>query len=84
MPSVGFALVAYNGDIYSGLWFPIVVALSSVLITSIFLTDRTGSSTTARPTRQHGSDLQRPRALVVLANARALTGYNVSSLDERG
>jgi hypothetical protein len=41
VPSIGFALVAYAGDIYSGLWFPVVVALSSVLIAALFLRDRT-------------------------------------------
>jgi hypothetical protein len=41
VPSIGFALVAYAGDIYSGLWFPVVVALSSVLIATLFLRDRT-------------------------------------------
>jgi MFS family permease len=42
VPSLGFALVAYTGDIYDGLWFPVVVALSSVLIGAVFLNDRTG------------------------------------------
>jgi MFS family permease len=42
VPSLGFALVAYTGDIYDGLWFPVVVALSSVLIGALFLNDRAG------------------------------------------
>ena len=42
VPSLGFALVAYTGDIYDGLWFPVVVALSSVLIGAVFLNDRAG------------------------------------------
>lgn len=42
VPSLGFALVAYTGDIYDGLWFLVVVALSSVLIGALFLNDRAG------------------------------------------
>ena len=41
VPSIGFALVAYAGDIYSGLWFPVVIALSSVVIAALFLRGRT-------------------------------------------
>lgn len=41
VPSFGFALVAYTGDIYDGLWFPVLIALSSVVIATIFLRDRT-------------------------------------------
>ena len=40
VPSIGFALVAHTGAIYAGLWFPVLVALSSVLIATIFLRDR--------------------------------------------
>ena len=32
-----FAIVAYNGDIYSGLWYPIVIALATVVIGAVFL-----------------------------------------------
>jgi MFS family permease len=48
VPSIGFALVAYAGDIYSGLWFPVVVALSSVLIAALFLRDRTSVERSSR------------------------------------
>jgi len=37
MPTTAFALVAYSGDIYYGLWYPIVVALVTVVIGAIFL-----------------------------------------------
>jgi len=40
VPSIGFALVAHTGDIYDGLWFPVGIALSSVLIATVFLRDR--------------------------------------------
>ena len=37
LPATAFALVAYTGDIYSGLWYPIIVALVTLLIGSVFL-----------------------------------------------
>jgi MFS family permease len=36
-PTVAFALVALTGDIYSGLWFPIIVALATVAIGMLFI-----------------------------------------------
>ena len=32
MPTVAFAMVAYQGDIYYGLWFPVVIALVTVVV----------------------------------------------------
>jgi hypothetical protein len=32
MPTVAFAMVAYQGDIYYGLWFPVVIALATVVV----------------------------------------------------
>ena len=40
LPTVSFALVALTGDIYYGLWYPIVIAVLTVLIGAIFLPDR--------------------------------------------
>ena len=37
LPTVSFALVALTGDIYYGLWYPIVVALMTVVIGTFFL-----------------------------------------------
>jgi MFS family permease len=37
MPSTAFALVAYHGDIYSGLWYPVVILLATVLIGALFV-----------------------------------------------
>lgn len=37
LPTTAFALVAYKGDIYYGLWYPIVVALITVVIGSLFV-----------------------------------------------
>jgi hypothetical protein len=37
LPSVSFALVAMSGDIYYGLWYPVLIAGGSLLIGLIFL-----------------------------------------------
>ena len=37
LPTTAFALVAYKGDIYYGLWYPIVVALITFVIGTLFV-----------------------------------------------
>ena len=37
LPTVAFAIVALTGDIYYGLWYPIIVALITVVIGMFFL-----------------------------------------------
>jgi MFS family permease len=37
LPTISFALVALTGDIYYGLWYPIIVALMTVVIGTFFL-----------------------------------------------
>ena len=37
LPTTAFALVAATGNIYQGLWYPIVVALGTFVIGSLFL-----------------------------------------------
>ena len=37
LPATSFAMVAQTGDIYFGLWYPIVVALMTVFIGLIFV-----------------------------------------------
>ncbi|MES2152087.1 MAG: MFS transporter [Pseudomonadota bacterium] len=37
LPTTAFALVAYKGDIYYGLWYPIVVALVTFVIGALFV-----------------------------------------------
>ena len=37
LPTTSFALVAFKGDIYYGLWYPIIVALITVAIGSLFV-----------------------------------------------
>jgi hypothetical protein len=39
LPLLATAMVAATGDIYYGLWYPIVVALMTVVIGTIFLRD---------------------------------------------
>ncbi|MGV3590650.1 MAG: MFS transporter [Gammaproteobacteria bacterium] len=46
LPTVSFALVAYTGDIYYGLWYPIIVALMTVVIGGLFLRETSGSPET--------------------------------------
>jgi MFS family permease len=42
LPTVSFALVALTGDIYYGLWYPILVALATVIIGALFLPETRG------------------------------------------
>ena len=37
LPTTAFALVAYQGDIYYGLWYPIVIALFTFVIGTLFV-----------------------------------------------
>ena len=37
LPATVFAIVAYTGNIYSGLWYPIIIALMSLVIGFLFL-----------------------------------------------
>ncbi|HEX7560461.1 MAG TPA: MFS transporter, partial [Usitatibacter sp.] len=39
LPLLATAMVAASGDIYYGLWYPIIVALMTVVIGAIFLRD---------------------------------------------
>ena len=37
LPTTAFALVAFKGDIYYGLWYPIIIALATVVIGGLFV-----------------------------------------------
>ncbi len=37
MPTIAFAMVASNGDIYHGLWYPVVIAAITLVIGMIFI-----------------------------------------------
>ncbi len=40
LPTVSFALVALTGDIYYGLWYPILVAVFTAVVGALFLPDK--------------------------------------------
>ena len=44
VPTIAFALVSLKGDIYYGLWYPIIVALVTLVIGTLFLRETKGSS----------------------------------------
>ncbi len=37
LPSISFALVAQKGNIYSGLWYPVIIALVTFVIGMLFV-----------------------------------------------
>ena len=37
LPTISFALVAFKGDIYYGLWYPIIIALITLVIGALFV-----------------------------------------------
>jgi len=39
LPLLATAFVAWKGDIYAGLWYPIIVALMTLVIGALFLRD---------------------------------------------
>jgi MFS family permease len=39
LPATVFAIAAYTGNIYSGLWYPVIVAVGSLIIGLLFLPD---------------------------------------------
>jgi hypothetical protein len=40
LPATAFAIVAAKGDIYSGLWYPIIVAGLTLVIGSLFVREK--------------------------------------------
>ena len=54
LPLLATALVAAKGDIYYGLWYPIIVALMTVVIGFLFLKDTMGSSIIADEKHVYG------------------------------
>ena len=47
LPLLATAIVAATGNIYNGLWYPIVVALMTVVIGALFLRDTKGVDITS-------------------------------------
>ena len=48
LPATVFALSAYSGDIYYGLWYPVVIAAMSLVIGTIFVRDTLGTDLHAK------------------------------------
>jgi MFS family permease len=46
LPSIAFAMIAYTGNIYSGLWFPLVVCLVTAVVGTLFLRETNGAEAT--------------------------------------
>jgi MFS family permease len=42
LPSIAFAIIAYTGNIYSGLWYPVSVCLMTVLVGTFLLRETKG------------------------------------------
>jgi MFS family permease len=47
LPSIAFAMIAYTGNIYSGLWFPLVVCLVTTVVGTFFLRETNGAEATS-------------------------------------
>ena len=37
MPAIAFSIVAAQGNIYSGLWYPIIIASITVVVGTLFV-----------------------------------------------
>jgi hypothetical protein len=44
LPVTSFAIVAATGDIYRGLWYPVIVAAATAIIGALFLPETRGAS----------------------------------------
>jgi MFS family permease len=55
LPLLATALVAAKGDIYYGLWYPIIVALMTVVIGFLFLRDTKGTNILADEKHTYGA-----------------------------
>jgi len=42
LPTVSFALIAYSGNLYQGLWYPVVIGLTTFVIGGLFLRETKG------------------------------------------
>ncbi|HEY5569059.1 MAG TPA: MFS transporter, partial [Gammaproteobacteria bacterium] len=42
LPAIAFAMVAASGDIYFGLWYPVVVAGIGIVVLGLLLTETKG------------------------------------------
>jgi MFS family permease len=42
LPSIAFAMIAYTGNIYSGLWYPVIMCLITFVVGTFFLRETNG------------------------------------------
>jgi len=42
LPSIAFAITAYTGDIYSGLWYPVIIATITLFVGVLFVPETKG------------------------------------------
>jgi hypothetical protein len=42
LPTIAFAIVAATGNIYSGLWYPVIVAALTIIVGALFLPETRG------------------------------------------
>lgn len=47
LPATAFAIAAATGNIYSGLWYPVVVALMTFVIGTLFVRETLGTDVDA-------------------------------------
>lgn len=43
LPSIAFAMIAYTGNIHSGLWYPVVVCTMTLIVGTFFLRETNGN-----------------------------------------
>ena len=55
LPSIAFAMIAYTGNIYSGLWYPVIVCLITAVVGTFFLRETHGIEATDE---EHSARLQ--------------------------
>ena len=48
LPAIVFAFSAYKGDIYFGLWYPVIIAAMTLIIGMIFVKDTLGTDLHAK------------------------------------
>ena len=60
LPATVFAIVAATGNIYSGLWYPIIVAAMSFVVALIFLPETKDRDITTDVTKIPGGPIGRP------------------------
>src|SRR5688500_13979985 len=68
LPTTAFAIVAATGDIYAGLWYPILIAAATVVIGMIFVRETKDVDIRGGPARARGAGSTPPsRALAARA-----------------